>query len=67
MSTRTSRAVSDGYGYDDRRRLSGNPVHDGRTMRTAIERFFAQYNRFGDRMLAVRGERLAVRLEPMVG
>ena len=38
--------------YDDRRRLTGNPLPD---LRTAVERILEQYTQFEGRMLAVRG------------
>ena len=53
----TLRWFSDGYVYDDRRRLSGDPVVGPDAMRAAIERIFAQYTRFDIRVLAVRGQR----------
>ncbi len=46
--------------YDDRRRLSGEPISSVDAMRTAAERVFRQYTRFENRMLAVRGDRLAL-------
>ena len=53
----TLRWFSDGYVYDDRRRLSGDPVVGPDAMRAAIERIFSQYTRFDIRVLAVRGQR----------
>jgi class 3 adenylate cyclase len=44
--------------YDDRRRLSGDPVGDNATMRVALENILAQYPHFEGQPLAVRGERL---------
>ena len=49
---------SDRFVYDDRRRLSGDPVVGREAMRVAIERVFEQYTKFDFRVLAVRGERL---------
>ena len=49
---------SDRFVYDDRRRLSGDPIVGLAAMRAAIERIFDQYTQFEFRMLAVRGERL---------
>lgn len=49
---------SDRFVYDDRRRISGDPVVGRDAMRVAIERVFAQYNDFQFRILAVRGEHL---------
>jgi hypothetical protein len=45
----------EGFVYDDRRRLSGNPIRD---LRATAERILAQYSEFEARILAVRGERL---------
>lgn len=44
-----------GFVYDDRRKLSGNPISD---LRATAERILSQYNRFEARSLAVRGEHL---------
>jgi hypothetical protein len=52
---------SDQYVYDDRRRLSGDPIEGGPGLRAALERIFAQFTGFEGRTLAVRGERLALR------
>ncbi|KUI17740.1 adenylate cyclase [Mycobacterium lehmannii] len=49
---------SDAFVYDDRRRLSGDPVIGLGAMRAAIERVSEQYTRFEFRVLAVRGRRL---------
>jgi hypothetical protein len=43
--------------YDDRRRLSGNPLGD---RRSAAEGILAQYAQFDGRTLAVRGDRLCL-------
>ena len=51
---------SDRIVYDDRRRISGNPIHDRAGFRAAFERILEQYNRFEERMLAVRGEHLSL-------
>lgn len=48
----------DGYIYDDRRRLSGDPVRNRQQLRAAAERALAQYDEFHQQPLAVRGERL---------
>ena len=52
--------LSEGYEYDDRRRLSGDPIHGLAELRVAVERILAQYNRFEWRTLAVRGQRLSL-------
>ncbi|UUO04095.1 AAA family ATPase [Mycolicibacterium novocastrense] len=49
---------SERFVYDDRRRLSGDPVIGVDAMRTAMERVFEQYTQFEFRILAVRGRRL---------
>ena len=49
---------SDGFTYDDRRRLSGDPITTGAALRIAQARILEQYSRFDLRTLAVRGERL---------
>ena len=49
---------SDGFTYDDRRRLSGNPITTGATLRFAQQRILEQYSHFDFHTLAVRGERL---------
>lgn len=49
---------ADPFVYDDRRRISGDPIRDNATMRRGLERIAAQYNDFDVRALAVRGERL---------
>ena len=49
---------SDGFTYDDRRRLSGDPITTSAALRLAQERILEQYSRFDFRTLAVRGERL---------
>jgi ketosteroid isomerase-like protein len=54
----TLSAYADEFVYDDRRRLSGDPVATRDAMRTAIERVFEHYNQFEFRVLAVRGQRL---------
>ena len=53
----TAACYSEPLVYDDRRRLAGNPLPD---LHTASERVFEQYTQFEGRMLAVRGERLAL-------
>ncbi|ORB68822.1 nuclear transport factor 2 family protein [Mycolicibacterium tusciae] len=45
----------DGFGYDDRRRLSGDPI---RNLRVTAEKILSQYSQFEARSLAVRGDRL---------
>jgi ketosteroid isomerase-like protein len=52
------RCCSEAIVYDDRRSISGNPIRDHAGFRAAFERILAQYNRFDERMLAVRGERV---------
>ena len=49
---------SDAFEYDDRRRLSGDPITGSAELRVAVERILEQYNHFEWRTLAVRGERL---------
>ncbi len=51
---------ADGFTYDDRRRLSGDPIDDRATLLATVERIFTQYTQFEVRTLAVRGERLAL-------
>ena len=51
-------AYSDQFTYDDRRRLSGDPVTTRAELRAAVERIGEQYSRFEAQTLAVRGERL---------
>ena len=57
---------SDGFTYDDRRRLSGDPITTAAALRLAQERILEQYSRFDYRTLAVRGERLASGVGPLV-
>ena len=57
---RTVNCFAQDFVYDDRRRLSGDPIEDATQLRAACRRILAQYNRFDDRILAVRGERLAL-------
>src|SRR5262249_54668920 len=47
---------TDGFTYDDRRRLGGGPIGDPATLCATAERILAQYRRFEVRTLAVRGE-----------
>ncbi|OBG34540.1 adenylate cyclase [Mycobacterium alsense] len=49
---------ADAFTYDDRRRLSGDPINDRAALLAAGERVLAQYKRFEARILAVRGERV---------
>ncbi len=58
---------SDRFVYDDRRRLSGDPVEGIAEFRKATERFLEQYARVEWRTLAVRGERLALAWSSLVG
>ena len=51
---------ADGSVYQDRRRISGDPIDDRDGLRTAFQRVFEQYSRFESRPLAVRGERLSL-------
>ena len=55
-STARSRVYSDQFVYDDRRRLSGDPIEGAGGLRTATERILEQYSVFEGRTLAVRGE-----------
>lgn len=48
----------DGFTYDDRRRLSGDPIGDNATLLAIAQRISAQYKQFELRTLAVRGEYL---------
>jgi limonene-1,2-epoxide hydrolase len=50
------RCFSDRLVYDDRRRLSGDPIHGRAAFRTAFDRILEQYSRFEGRILAVRGD-----------
>ncbi|MEY2433790.1 MAG: hypothetical protein QOC92_3515, partial [Acidimicrobiaceae bacterium] len=54
----TLSAFSDGFVFDDRRRITGDPIVGLTAMRAAIERIFEQYTQFEFRVLAVRGQRL---------
>ena len=58
MSTPPSGATRDPFEYDDRRRLSGDPIEAVPRCATAVERIREQYPHFEWRTLAVRGERL---------
>ena len=49
---------SDRFDYDDRRRLSGDPIDSPAALRVAAARILEQYPNFEWRILAVRGERL---------
>ncbi len=60
-------ALLGAFEYDDRRRLSGDPIVGLDAMRRAIERIFDQYTNFDFRTLAVRGEHLKLLLGPLVG
>ena len=51
---------SESFTYDDRRRISGDPIDDLAGLRVATERILGQYRHFGMNVLAVRGERLAL-------
>lgn len=51
---------ADAFVYVDRRRLSGDPIVGRDAIRAAIQRVLDQYSRFDVRMLAVRGDRLAM-------
>jgi class 3 adenylate cyclase/ketosteroid isomerase-like protein len=55
MATYSSHLV-----YDDRRRISGEPIDSLKGARAAVERIRQQYSHFEGRALAVRGERLAL-------
>jgi hypothetical protein len=47
--------AADPYVFDDRRRLSGEPIEGRAELRAALERLIAQFTRFEARTLAVRG------------
>jgi hypothetical protein len=49
---------SDRFDYDDRRRLSGDPIDSPAALRAAAARIVEQYPNMECRILAVRGERL---------
>ncbi len=49
---------ADEFVYDDRRRLSGDPIVGRAALGAAFERLHAQYNHFALRILAVRGDGL---------
>ena len=51
---------SERFVYDDRRRLSGDPVQGRAEFRRATERVVEQYSHIEWRTLAVRGDRLAL-------
>lgn len=51
---------ADAFVYVDRRRLSGDPIVGRDAIHAAIQRVLDQYSRFDVRMLAVRGDRLAM-------
>ena len=51
-------AYADPFVYDDRRRLTGDPITDRAGVRAATERILEQYNAFETHTLAVRGDRL---------
>lgn len=52
------RCISDQLVYDDRRRLTGDPISGHAEFRAAFERILAQYSHFERSVLAVRGNRL---------
>lgn len=52
---------SDRFTYDDRRRVSGDPIDDAAELSAASERILGQYPHSAWRTLAVRGERLELR------
>ncbi len=49
---------ADEFVYDDRRRISGDPIVGRAALGAAFERLHAQYNHFALRILAVRGDGL---------
>ena len=51
---------SESFTYDDRRRISGDPIDDLAGLRAATERILGQYRHFDMNVLAVRGEGLAL-------
>ena len=53
-----SACYAEGFIYDDRRRISGDPVQDRDTLRLIQQRIVEQYSNFEGRTLAVRGEHL---------
>ncbi len=54
----TLACYSDQFVYDDRRRISGDPIPGHDALRAAIARVYAQYTNFEYQVLAVRGQRL---------
>ena len=54
------KGYADQFTYDDRRRLSGDPITDQAGMRTAFERVLEQFTVFEGQPRAVRGERSTV-------
>ncbi|TXI42877.1 MAG: hypothetical protein E6Q57_14015, partial [Mycobacterium sp.] len=52
--------AAEDYVLDDRRLLSGDPIVGKAALRPAVERILEQFNGFESRLLAVRGENLAL-------
>ncbi|MEB3983033.1 AAA family ATPase [Mycobacterium sp. 663a-19] len=57
-ATAAVESYAERFSFDDRRRLSGEPIDDRATLLAAIEQIVAHYSQFEVRTLAVRGERL---------
>jgi ketosteroid isomerase-like protein len=53
-----AKLYADEFVYDDRRRLSGDPIVGKAAVRAAFERLHAQFDRFTLHVLAVRGDNL---------
>ena len=51
---------SDQFEFDDHRSLTGDPIQGTAAMRVAIEQIFRQFTYFEARLLAIRGQRLAL-------
>ena len=56
----TIEVYAEQFMYDDRRRLSGDPIDDPVQLHKAAERILTQFTHFDVGTLAVRGERLAL-------
>ncbi|MDT5076165.1 MAG: hypothetical protein QOJ80_802, partial [Mycobacterium sp.] len=52
--------ASDQHVYDDRRRLSGDPVMGEAQVRAALARILEQFSRYEVHVIAIRGERLVL-------
>ncbi len=51
---------ADDFAYEDRRRLSGDPIVGREEMRGAVARICDQYTQFDSRVLAIRGDHLVM-------